>query len=45
MLTVRIELDKRGKQFDFEAPKELIGNLLWFLKLKNFKDADFLREI
>ena len=44
-IAVRIELEKRGIQYYFEAPIDLIQNLLWFIRLKSFKDAHLLREI
>jgi hypothetical protein len=41
---IRVEQGKNGKQFDIEAPKELIANLIWFFELKDFVKAAHLKE-
>jgi hypothetical protein len=42
--TVRIEQGKDGRDFEFEMPKTLIANLLWFFEMKDLKDAQHLRS-
>jgi hypothetical protein len=40
---VRVESGNAGKNFDFDVPKELVRNLVWFLKTKDLSEADNLR--
>ena len=42
---VRVEQGEKGKEFEVEAPKSLISNLLWFFEIKEFKEAAHLKEI
>jgi hypothetical protein len=42
---IRIEQEKRGKQFHVTAPISLIANLMWFWKVKDFSEITQLREI
>jgi hypothetical protein len=42
---VRIEQENRGKEFEIEAPKTLIANLMWFFQVKDWKELSQLREI
>jgi hypothetical protein len=43
--SIRIEQEKRGKEFEVAAPESLIANLLWFLRVKDFKELAHLQEI
>ena len=40
---VRVERGKDGKQFYFEAPKELIQNMVWFYQTKDLREAEDLK--
>jgi hypothetical protein len=40
--SIRIEQGRLGKQFDVEAPRELIANLLWFYEMKDLAEAGHL---
>lgn len=42
---VRIESDGDGKKFEFEGPKSLVSNLLWFSGLKSAEEAASLRRV
>jgi hypothetical protein len=42
---IRIEQEKRGKEFEVAAPEQLIANLMWFFKAKNFNELAYLPEI
>jgi len=39
---VRIELGRDGTTKEFEIPKDLHANLLWFSQLENSDDAKYL---
>ena len=41
-MTVRIELDRDAKKKDFDIPKDLHANLLWFQRLDSLADAEHL---
>jgi hypothetical protein len=41
--TVRIEQGKDGRNFEFEMPKSLIANLLWFFEMKDLREGRHLR--
>lgn len=41
-MTIRVELDRIGKQLDMEAPLELIANLEWFRQLTDWNSAEHL---
>ena len=41
-MSVRIELDKDAKQKEFDIPKDLHGNLLWFQRLDSLAEAEHL---
>jgi hypothetical protein len=43
--TIRIEQDKKGKGFEVDAPETLIANLMWFVRIKDFKELVHLHEI
>ena len=43
--SVRIEQEKRGKEFEVAAPEPLIANFMWFFKVKKFKELAHLKEI
>lgn len=43
--TIRVEQDKKGKEFVVEAPEVLIANLMWFVRVKDFKELAHLQEI
>jgi len=40
---VRVESGNTGKNFDFDAPEDLVRNLVWFLQTKDLSEADKLR--
>jgi hypothetical protein len=42
---IRIEQDKKGKEFVVDAPEALIANLIWFFRVKDFKELAHLQEI
>lgn len=42
---IRVEQEKRGKEFEIAAPEQLIANLMWFFKAKDFKELSYLPEI
>ena len=42
---IRIQQGLRGKQVEVYAPKDLLANLTWFFKLKDFNDAAHLPEL
>jgi hypothetical protein len=41
-MTVRIELDRDAKKKDFDIPKDLHANLLWFQRLDSLAEAEHL---
>lgn len=41
-MTVRIELDRDAKQKDFDIPKDLHANLLWFQRLDSLASGEHL---
>ena len=41
----RVEQEKQGKQFEVKAPKTLVENLTWFLRVKDFSEIAHLLEI
>jgi hypothetical protein len=41
--TVRIEQGKDARDFEYEMPKTLIANLLWFFEMKDVKEAQHLQ--
>jgi hypothetical protein len=43
--SIRIEQERRGKEFEVAAPESLIANLMWFFKVKDFNELAHLREI
>jgi hypothetical protein len=42
--TVRVELDKEGRNIDVEMPKTLIANLLWFHEMETLEPAKHLQS-
>jgi hypothetical protein len=42
--TIRIEQGSNGRGFEFEMPRILISNLLWFHEMKSLKPAQHLRS-
>lgn len=40
---IRIEQDRRGKEFEMSLPERTIGNLMWFFELKSLSQAEHLR--
>ena len=42
---IRIEQEKKGKEFEVAAPESLIANLMWFFQVKDFSELAHLREI
>lgn len=43
-MTVRIEVQDSAKQFDFEVPRELLRNLVWWFQLQDLSEASHLAE-
>lgn len=41
-MAVRIELERDAKQKDFDIPKDLHANLLWFQRLDSLAEAEHL---
>lgn len=41
-MSVRIELDRNARQKEFDIPKELHANLLWFKLLRSLAEAEHL---
>ena len=39
---VRIEQGGNGREFEFDSPRELAANLLWFFNLKDLSEASHL---
>lgn len=42
---IRVGQERRGKQVEVAAPESLIANLMWFFKVKDFKELAHLREV
>ena len=42
---VRVELGSTVKNFDFEGPKTLLANLLWFRQLTSISQASALKQL
>jgi hypothetical protein len=41
---VRVEQDRDGKLVDIRMPKDLLSNLVWFSRIKDFNEASHLVE-
>ena len=41
---VRVEQGKDGKQIDVRVPNDLLANLIWFGRIKDFQEAAHLPE-
>jgi hypothetical protein len=44
-IAIRVEQNKRGKTISLQAPKELMQNLNWAKKLKDFSEVAHLLEV
>jgi hypothetical protein len=44
-MDVRVEQDKAATKKEVIVPKDLLANLIWFSKLKNFDEASHLPEV
>ncbi len=44
-MDVRVEQDKAATKKEVIVPKDLLANLIWFSKLKNFDEAAHLPEV
>ena len=42
MMTVRAEQGRDGKQFETEASRDVVANLMWFYELDDFSKAEHL---
>jgi hypothetical protein len=42
---VRIQQGRDGRSFSFDGPESLIRNLVWFVELKELRDASHLRRV
>ena len=42
---VRVEEERNGKQLEVILPKDLLANLVWFSKIKDFSEAAHLPEV
>jgi hypothetical protein len=42
--TVRIEQGRNGRNFEFEMPKVLLANLLWFYEMETLEPAEHLHS-
>lgn len=42
LMATRIEQGAEGMEFDIEAPRDLVKNLLWFARLDNWAEAEHL---
>ena len=43
-VAVRVEQNRDGKLIDVRMPKELLSNLVWFSKIKDFNEASHLTQ-
>ena len=43
--SIRVEQEKRGKEFEVTAPESLLANLMWFFQVKDFSEVTQLQEI
>jgi len=44
-IQVRVEQGNQGKAFEFDSPRSLVSNLLWFDGLSNFREAAALKQV
>lgn len=44
-MVIRVEQGRDGKLVEFEGPRSLIANLIWFLRLKDWTEAEYLEVI
>ena len=45
MMTVRVEQGRDGKQFETEASRDVVANLMWFYELKDWSKAEHLAVV
>ena len=45
MMTVRVEQDRDGRTMDARGPRDLLANLIWFSKIKDFSETAHLPVI
>jgi hypothetical protein len=43
--SIRIEQEKKRKEFEIDAPETVIANLMWFVEVKDFNELSYLHEI
>ena len=44
MMTIRVEQGRDGKQLEVEALRDVVANLMWFYKLKDWSKAAYLAD-
>ena len=40
---IRIEQDQDGKEFNIDLPEDMVANLVWFLQMRDYTEAEHLR--
>jgi len=43
--SIRVEQDRQGRQVEVRVPKDLLSNLVWFSRIRDFAEAAHLPEV